>query len=204
MVAKKVYLGVDKLFGSKTRAKLLGLFLNNEKKSFYVREITRLVDEQVNSVRRELANLHNLGVLKSDTYDGKLYYAVNKSYPYFGPLKTMFASDAPAPGNKSESDSKWDMAIKPVRELLEVLMVADPVTGSGVADMLVVGKDLDGRLSKWASVIEKKIGRDLRYIVLPVDEFYYRLSAKDQFVTAVVQSDLKVVVDRKNTFKKGE
>ena len=48
---------IDSLFGSKTRVKLLHLFLNNPGKAFYVREITRLVDEQINSVRRELANI---------------------------------------------------------------------------------------------------------------------------------------------------
>ena len=48
---------IDALFGSKTRVKLLGLFMNNPERSFYVREITRNIGEQINSVRRELANL---------------------------------------------------------------------------------------------------------------------------------------------------
>ena len=47
---------IEKLFGSKTRAKLLELFFSNTSKSYYVREVTRLVEEQINSVRRELIN----------------------------------------------------------------------------------------------------------------------------------------------------
>lgn len=43
---------IDALFGSKTRVKLLHLFLNNPGQPFYVREITRKIDEQINSVRR--------------------------------------------------------------------------------------------------------------------------------------------------------
>lgn len=43
---------IEKLFGSKTRAKLLELFFANTNKSFYVREITRVIEEQINSVRR--------------------------------------------------------------------------------------------------------------------------------------------------------
>ena len=46
---------IDQLFGSKTRVKLLELFYSNPNRSFYVREITRKIDEQINSVRRELA-----------------------------------------------------------------------------------------------------------------------------------------------------
>lgn len=48
---------IEKLFGSKTRAKLLRLFFSDMNKSYYVREITRLIEEQINSVRRELINL---------------------------------------------------------------------------------------------------------------------------------------------------
>ena len=55
----------EKLFGSKTRAKLLRLFFENPEKSFYVREMTRVLDEQLNSVRRELLNLENIGVIKT-------------------------------------------------------------------------------------------------------------------------------------------
>ena len=53
---------LEKLFGSKTRAKLLALFFENTEKSYYVREITRVIEEQINSVRRELTNLSALGL----------------------------------------------------------------------------------------------------------------------------------------------
>ena len=64
---------IDALFGSKTRVKLLHLFLNSPGQSFYVREITRKIDEQINSVRRELSNMLAVGVITSDSADNKLY-----------------------------------------------------------------------------------------------------------------------------------
>ena len=73
----------EQLFGSKTRVKVLNLFLNNEERSFYVREITRRVNEQINSVRRELSNLKNLNILSSKRQNGKLYYTVNKHFEMF-------------------------------------------------------------------------------------------------------------------------
>ena len=63
----------EKLFGSKTRAKLLKLFFENPEKSFYVREMTRVIDEQINSVRRELLNLESIGIIKNETFDNKVY-----------------------------------------------------------------------------------------------------------------------------------
>ena len=71
---------IDSLFGSKTRVKLLGLFMNNPDRSFYVREITRNIDEQINSVRRELANLIKVGVVPAQSVDNKLYYQADKNF----------------------------------------------------------------------------------------------------------------------------
>src|ERR1700733_7358131 len=81
---------IDQLFGSKTRAKLLQLFYSNPNRSFYVREITRKIEEQINSVRRELSNLLSIGIITSDTTNNKLYYEVNQKYEYYEPLQQIF------------------------------------------------------------------------------------------------------------------
>src|ERR1700754_4198032 len=83
---------VEQLFGSKTRVKLLQLFYSNPNRSFYVREITRKIDEQINSVRRELSNLLSIGIIVSDNTNNKLYYEVNQKYEYYAPLKAIFGS----------------------------------------------------------------------------------------------------------------
>jgi predicted transcriptional regulator len=81
---------VEQLFGSKTRVKLLELFYSNSNRSFYVREITRKIDEQINSVRRELSNLLNIGIITSETNNNRLYYEVNQKYEFFDPLQAIF------------------------------------------------------------------------------------------------------------------
>src|SRR3954471_22269739 len=81
---------IEQLFGSKTRVKLLQLFYSNPNRSFYVREITRKIDEQINSVRRELSNLLSIGIITSDNTNNKLYYEVNQKYEYYGSLKQIF------------------------------------------------------------------------------------------------------------------
>src|SRR5579875_1153617 len=82
---------IEQLFGSKTRVKLLQLFYSNPNRSFYVREITRKIDEQINSVRRELANLLNIGIILSDTTNNRLYYEVNQKFDYYEPLSAIFS-----------------------------------------------------------------------------------------------------------------
>src|ERR1700742_2155405 len=92
---------IEQLFGSKTRVKLLQLFYSNPNRAFYVREITRKIDEQINSVRRELSNLLSIGIITSDATQNRLYYEVNQDYQYYKPLGMIFgglkAEAAPAP-----------------------------------------------------------------------------------------------------------
>jgi len=45
------------LFSSNTRVKLLTLFFTNQGKDFYLREIEKLIRENITSIRRELSSL---------------------------------------------------------------------------------------------------------------------------------------------------
>src|ERR1700739_4601394 len=95
---------VEQLFGSKTRVKLLQLFYSNPNRSFYVREITRKIDEQINSVRRELANLLSIGIIASDNTNNRLYYEVNQDYEFYAPLRTIFGQSKQRTVMSSVSD----------------------------------------------------------------------------------------------------
>src|SRR5580698_5882771 len=105
---------IEQLFGSKTRVKLLQLFFSNPNRSFYVREITRKIDEQINSVRRELANLLSIGIISSETNNNRLYYEVNQTYEYYVPLSSIFSGAKISPSKKAAtvSEEKQDSTIK--------------------------------------------------------------------------------------------
>src|SRR5277367_5987230 len=95
---------VEQLFGSKTRVKLLQLFYSNPNRSFFVREITRKIDEQINSVRRELSNLLSIGIITSDNTNNKLYYEVNQKYKYYPPLHEIFGGGVRKAAPKKSGD----------------------------------------------------------------------------------------------------
>src|SRR3990167_9594304 len=97
---------IEQLFGSKTRVKLLRLFYANPNRSFYVREITRKIEEQINSVRRELSNLLSIGIITSEANNNRLYYEVNQSYEYYPPLATIFGGIAAGASSKKSSSAK--------------------------------------------------------------------------------------------------
>ena len=68
------------LFVSKVRVKLIQIFLNKPQEMFYVRQLVRLSEEEINAVRRELARLEVRGMVKSEPRANRLYYFFQKQY----------------------------------------------------------------------------------------------------------------------------
>lgn len=194
---------IDALFGSKTRVKLLHLFLNNPGKSFYVREITRLIDEQINSVRRELANMLQVGIITSDTGDNKLYYTINQRYDYYVPFRAIFADEKmEASAAKKEGDATWYHLIENLTGLRLAILGGVLVKGStGSVDILLVGNISPTKVKNAIKQVEKFEARELNYSVISYDEFYYRLSVRDRFITEILNGAHTVLVDTDNVLK---
>ena len=186
---------IDALFGSKTRVKLLHLFLNNPGKSFYVREITRLIDEQINSVRRELANMLNIGIITSNTADNKLYYEVNQRYEHYVALRAIFA-DQQTKTTSIKTANDWQPIIEQLPGVRIAVAAGVLVEGSGgKVDLLLVGTIAPTKLKSAIKAVERLEGRELTYSTLQYDEFYYRLSVRDKFITEILNGGHQVVVD---------
>jgi hypothetical protein len=49
--------------------------------------------------------------------------------------------------------------------------------------------------------IEKKEARELNYSTLSYDEFYYRLSVRDKFITEILHGKHAVLLDTDNILK---
>ncbi|MBC7943065.1 transcriptional regulator [Candidatus Saccharibacteria bacterium] len=194
---------IDALFGSKTRVKLLHLFLNNPGQSFYVREITRKIDEQINSVRRELSNMLEVGIITSDSADNKLYYQVNQRHEYYIPLRAIFGDDLNetnvVPASSDESSHELGTAIRSIPGLSLAILSGVLIRGStSPVDIVLVGNLPQIKVKTAIKTIEKLEGRDINYSVLSYDEFYYRLSVRDRFITEILNGKHSVVIDRDN------
>ena len=185
----------EKLFGSKTRAKLLRLFFENPEKSFYVREMTRVIDEQINSVRRELLNLESIGVIKNETFDNKVYYSANAKHPFYRPMTDIFSKKVDLARDKDVKESTWEEYVRPVKKYLRGLVVTNRLPGQDGLDLLIIGDDKTKKLSRWAEVIEKRQGKPLNYAIISSDDFIYRKSVRDRFILDVLEMEIAEIVD---------
>lgn len=189
---------IDALFGSKTRVKLLHLFLSNPGRAFYVREITRKIDEQINSVRRELANMLNVGIIKSENSNNKLYYEVNQDYVHYEPLRQIFvaATSESRALKEVESAGDWVGRLKPLGDVRVAVLSGQLVHGSeSEVDILLAGSINKTQAKKFVKELEEDENKQLNYAVMEYQDFYYRLSIKDRFVMSVINTKHTVIAD---------
>lgn len=191
---------MEQLFGSKTRVKLLNLFYQNENRSYYVREITRKIDEQINSVRRELANLLSIGILSSESRDNRLYYEVNQKYEHYDALKALFAGGKAPSVKKSISSVKAEgNMVQTIKGLgaVDLLLYMGSFTQDNISgiDVLVVGDVNKTQVHNFIADLEDEEGREIKYVTMPTSEFNYRRDVNDKFITLVDSAKKTVVHD---------
>lgn len=200
---------IDQLFGSKTRVRLLSLFLDNPERAYYVRELTRRIDAQLNSVRRELGNLIDLGIIievegeivKGESAEEekktkkknekKKFYQADKNFIFFDELRGIMKK-ASILMNRSF-----------VRELTKkgkvdfMFLTGRFIDNAAVpSDLLIVGKVTTTVLQKAIGDFEKQIGREVNYTYMPREEFEYRMEVKDRFLESLLNTEKVVLINR--------
>lgn len=195
---------IEQLFGSKTRVKLLQMFYSNPNRPFYVREITRKIDEQINSVRRELANLLNVGIISSETNNNRLYYEVSQDYEFYKPLQQIFGAAAIAEEPIVDAVSSEDkQTFKSLGNVDKILFTGQFTRDerSGI-DVLIIGDVNQTQVSKYVAELEQAEDKELRYVTMTPEEYRYRTEVNDRFLAMVMGSKLQTVFDKQAKAKK--
>ncbi len=181
---------LKRLFTSNTRIKLLTVFLMNEGEEYFIRELTRKLDEQINSVRRELENLKKVGFLRSKVKDRKKYYYVNKSFIIIEELKGIFVKVL-----STQDGMVKDIAgMGKIKLLVLSGMFIDEPTAS--VDMLIVGDIDKEKLSEYLNK-EVRTQRPVKLAIISEEDYKYRVDCKDKFVSDIVDNEKNQIAIKK-------
>ncbi len=196
--------GLEQLFGSETRLKLLRIFLHNPEESFFVRELVRRLGTQIHAVRRELMNLERLGVIQPTApppgdptarlargpESQRKYYRADTEHLLFPELKALVV--------------KADLLLR--EDLVRRMRAAGTVTlliltgrflgiRHASTDMLVVGLVNKKALKSLIAECERSFGHEVNYTVLTPREFKYRKEVTDRFLYEILEGKKIVLVD---------
>lgn len=193
---------LEHLFGSRTRVKLLSLFLRQPDEQIFVREITRRVGTQINAVRRELSNLLKLGLIieVEEKTDGdkktrtpglkKKFYKVN---PDFRLLKELSALLLRA---QALYEGRLDQEIPKLGDVRYLAFLGVFLGEKSPVDVFIVGTINESQLKKQIAEAEKSLGYEINFTVMSLEDFRYRKDMTDKFLYSILEGRKHVVIDR--------
>ncbi len=170
---------LKRLFTSKTRIKLLTVFVTNPGEEYFIRELTRKLDEQINSIRRELDNLKKLGFLRTRTKNRKKYYYANEDFMLFDELKSIIIKVT----SDNTSIKKDIEKIGNIQILVLSGQFANKATES--VDIFIVGEIDKEKLGDFINN-QMKTDRPVKYAIMSVEDYKYRVNCKDKFVIDII------------------
>ena len=175
---------LEDLFISKVRVKLIQAFLSQPTEMFYIRQLVRLIEEEINAVRRELSRMEERGLVKKESRGNRLYYFFRKDYLYYQELISLAAKTTGLGADIIKNKNRLGrikfamLSGRFVRHM--------PRKSPDDIDLLVVGnvdlRQLTSLIRKTESTREKEIN----YAPMTSDEFEFRKTRRDPFLLNIL------------------
>ena len=181
------------LFISKTRVKLLEIFLSDPTQMYHVRDLVRRAGEEINAVRRELARMDQLGLVKKEPRGNRLYYWFRHDYPLYNDLLSLVAKTTGLGAAIIKSKSKLGN--------VQVVMLSGkfvrriPRKSPDEVDLLVVGSNIV--LNELAALVraEEEIrGQTINYTPMTEEEVRFRRTRHDPFLQSILTQSRVMIV----------
>ncbi len=177
---------VSRIFWSKCRTKLLEkLFLEYESWNnewFHMRWLSRDLDEQINSIKRELDSLTELWVLKHKTELKKKIFFVNSRFYLNDDFVSIFVkSYNPLEKIKEFFKNKNDLELIIVNESVKKKLM-NP--WKSILDIFLIW-EID-KIELWEFLAETFYGRKIKYAIISTEDFYNRLEFGDKLIKNIL------------------
>ena len=173
----------DDLITSKSRVKLLKVFLSSPSSMYHVRELVRRTGDEINAVRRELAYLEKKSILIKEPRANRVYYFLSKNYQFYYDLLRLgaktFGLGADILKNRVKL-GKIKFAMFSGKFARGINDTPDEV------DLLVVGNVVSPELSLLVREEEKNRSREINYTPMTEEEFDFRKKKRDPFILAIL------------------
>lgn len=176
---------------SRVRAKLLKVFLSKPEEMYYVRELTRLTEEEINAVRRELQRMVKRGLLKSEHRGNRVYYFFRKDYLFYPDLMNLVTKTSGLGGAIVKNQSKLG---KINFCMLSGKFVRHRHRSEDEVDLLIVGTVVLPELAALVRAEETKREKEINYTVMTKEEFDFRKHRNDPFVIKILSASKVMLI----------
>lgn len=177
---------LSKIFWSKCRVKILEKFFleyeswNNH--GLHMRALARDLDEQINSVKRELDNLYDMGFLRYKVELKKKIFFINTNFPLLDEFTNIFLKNY-NPFDHLKNFFK-------TQNTLEVIIIQEDIRfklieqGKSILDIFLIGEIEKDDFNDFLAQIF--YNRKIKYAIISTEDFYNRIQYGDKLISNIL------------------
>lgn len=177
---------VSKIFWSKCRTKILEKFFlefewwNNN--WFHMRWLSRDLEEQINSIKRELDNLTEIWILKFKQELKKKIFYVNINFYLVNEFVNIFIKSY-NPINKIKDFFKWknDLELIIINESVKNKLIQNWKNILDIFLIWEIDKELLSSFLSWVFY-----GRKIKFAIITTEDFFHRLEFWDKLIKNIL------------------
>ena len=176
---------IESLYISKSRIRrdLLALFYTNPGQKYYLRELSRLLDCSVGSLRRELLKFQVDGLFLTERRGNLVFYSLNTGHPLYGEMKGIVAKTVGVVGSLKQ-------ALKSV-PCVQVAFIygsfaSNRENPTSDIDVFIIGDASLMELSKVLRGIQKRLMREINPTLYARDEYLKRKAEGGGFIEGIL------------------
>lgn len=185
------------LFVSEVRIKILELVLKQPHEQFHVRAIVRAVHAEINAVRRELAKLEGMGLLKKRQSGNRIYYRADTANIFYPELLSLISKQTPV----------VEALLKNAKDLgtIKFAVIATAFFRGRKSTVLDVDLFLVGDLNletlkRTVATAEREMNREINYSVMSEEDFMFRKRKNDHFVSKILTQSRTMIIGDEEDF----
>lgn len=187
----KKYPTLENLLSSVNKLRIIKYFIRNPEGFFEKSEITRRLEIRSDVFNREAKNLVADDFLKFKKKGKFICYSLNDKFYLYPELKNLV--DRSIPINDDELILKLQRLGK-----VQLALVAGVFINKddSRADMVIVGKINPSKFDKFIKTAESRVGKELNFVVMTIEEFKYRHMMFDRFVHDVLEAPHRKLINK--------
>lgn len=184
---------------TKNQTLILEIFFNHPERSYYFRQLGKIIGKEPGVFQRDINNLVESGYLLSQCQANSRFFKLNKSHPLYNEIKSIFFKTLGAEG-------KLRSELEQVENVQLAFIFGSFAKGKedqySDIDLMIIGDPSEDKLISKVSKVESLIGREINYNIFSASDFERGVAEGEVFLTEIIKKPKIFIIGNQNDLEK--
>jgi len=184
---------------TKNQILILGFFFNHPEKSYYMREIGRLIGKEPGVFQKDINKLVGSGILTSEYRAKSRFFTLNKLHPLHKEYKSIFLKTVGAAG-------RLRSILKNIKNIQVAFIYGSFASGKedslSDVDLMIIGNPNEDLLINGILSLERKLDREINYNIFLAKDFKSYLLKGEVFLEEITAKPKVFIIGDQDELEK--